>query len=227
MSIKMDELIDAIGKGLNSAAVADALRVTGGHERVIAGTSNNIRWATTREMVVGRAHTIRMMKSDVRIPDGRQRWHEAWDAANPNDVIVVEVDPDLDISAILGDVTSHGLKRQGAAAVVTDGYVRDVGRIRKIGLPIWSRGITMRSIESDMVTTTFGEPVVCDGMPVSPGDLVIADEDGIAIVTQQQLDEVLNVVKMIAENENLTHGNLEAGQQLAEAFSWHSEMRGS
>jgi len=83
-------------------------------------------------------------------------------------------------TAILGDLVAADLVKAGIAAVVTDGLVRDSRAVAALGLPVWARGVTPVASRKDGAGAVGGS-VVIGGVPVSDGDMVVADADGVVV----------------------------------------------
>lgn len=83
-------------------------------------------------------------------------------------------------TAVLGDLVAAELLRAGIVAVVTDGLIRDSRAVAELGLPVWARGTTPVASRKDGVGSVGGS-VVIGGVPVSDGDLVVADADGVVV----------------------------------------------
>jgi 4-hydroxy-4-methyl-2-oxoglutarate aldolase len=91
-------------------------------------------------------------------------------------------------TAVLGDLVAAELLRAGVAAVVTDGLVRDSRAVAALGLPVWARGVTPVASRKDGVGGVGGR-VVVGGVPVSDGDLVVADADGVVVWPAGRVEE--------------------------------------
>lgn len=83
-------------------------------------------------------------------------------------------------TAVLGDLVAAALLRVGVVAVVTDGLIRDSRAVAAAGLPVWARGVTPVASRKDGIGRVGGD-VVIGGVPVSDGDLVVADADGVVV----------------------------------------------
>jgi 4-hydroxy-4-methyl-2-oxoglutarate aldolase len=83
-------------------------------------------------------------------------------------------------TAVLGDLVAAELLRAGVVAVVTDGLIRDSRAVARLGLPVWARGVTPVASRKEGVGAVGGQ-VVIGGVPVSDGDLVVADADGVVV----------------------------------------------
>jgi 4-hydroxy-4-methyl-2-oxoglutarate aldolase len=133
----------------------------------------------------------------------------ALDEAKPGDVIVCATDG-FTATAVVGDLLIGFMKNVGVAAFVTDGLVRDTPGIIGVGLPCCAAGVTPNS----PVKTgpgTIGFPVVVGGVAVSPGDIVIGDEDGVVIVPFARIDQTIEHLATIKEIEAALEAKVKAG----------------
>jgi regulator of RNase E activity RraA len=105
--------------------------------------------------------------------------HAAIYRAPAGSVIVVE-GPGVDYAAAGGNVCAVA-QRRGIAGFVVDGVVRDIGEIRDIGFPVFGRGL-MPVPGDKKVVHPLDVPVTCAGVTVNPGDIVVADEDGVVVI---------------------------------------------
>lgn len=112
----------------------------------------------------------------------------------PGDVVVIDAGGHTQ-AACLGASMAHGLKEMGAIGVVADGYVLTAEVIRKReGIPVFSRGTVSVSRGSDH-PGWINTPVICGGVIVNPGDLILADEDGVVVVPRAHAEEVISLVE--------------------------------
>src|SRR4051812_49236775 len=132
--------------------------------------------------VVGPAFTVRC------VPGDNLMLHAAIYRAEPGSVIVVE-SGDLDYALAGGNVCAVA-QRRGVAAFVLDGVIRDLGEVREAGFPVFARGVIPIPGTKKQVGS-LGEPVRCGGVLVHPGDIVVADEEGIVITPIARGPEVL------------------------------------
>jgi len=105
--------------------------------------------------------------------------------------------------ACLGELSANMLTQRGAAGAVIDGAVRDLAGIREVGLPVFARAVTPRNYHYP-----FGQPdgsvnlpVVCAGIVVNPGDVVVAGDDGVVVVPRRIAAEVAAVAEQIERHE--------------------------
>jgi len=153
--------------------------------------------------IVGRARTALMRETT---PDkagpavSAKHSVEMIDTAKPGEVGVIVIENGLDVAG-LGGLMGTAAKVRGMAGIVIDGGVRDVVEVRALGLPVYARSVVPSSSVGRYATVANGIPVKCGGVDVSPGDLIIAGEDGVVVVPQARAGEVLKRAQEIDERE--------------------------
>jgi regulator of RNase E activity RraA len=155
--------------------------------------------------LAGPAYTVRCAPKDNLM------LHGAIYRAEPGSVIVVQ-SGDLDYALAGGNVCAIA-HRRGIAGFVLDGVVRDIAEIRELGFPVFGRGLIPKP-GGKSAASPFNEPVICGGVTVRPGDLVLADEDGVAVVPASEAESILADARAILAKE--------AAQTLDE---WEAEHR--
>jgi regulator of RNase E activity RraA len=125
---------------------------------------------------------------------------EMIDNAKPGEVGVIVMEGTLDIAA-MGNLMATAAKVRGMAGMVLDGAIRDVWDIRRMGLTIYARSITPRTAVGHYATVARNVPVQCGGVTVRPGDIIVADEDGVVVVPQERAEEVLKKAQEIDDRE--------------------------
>jgi regulator of RNase E activity RraA len=123
---------------------------------------------------------------------------EAHNLAQAGDVLVVQ---GVEGISSMGAISASIGRRQGEAGAVVDGAVRDVGHARSIGYPVWSKGASPITGKWRIETVAINVPVAICGIPVKPGDLVVADEVGVCLVPFERAGEVLAAVQRILKYE--------------------------
>ena len=129
--------------------------------------------------------------------------------AEPGDVIVAASEA-FSGSAVVGDNVTMMAKNKGVAAIVVDGMARDSTGIVPVGLPVFARGITPNSCVRSG-PGRIGLPVVCGGVAVEAGDVVLGDRDGVVVIPQAQLESVVAALDEIRRMEEETQAKIRAG----------------
>jgi 4-hydroxy-4-methyl-2-oxoglutarate aldolase len=132
------------------------------------------------------------------------------DRVQAGDVLVLTM-PEPEPTALLGELLATQAKLRGAAAVLVDAAVRDTEDLRELGLPVWARWVRVRGAERTGVGK-IDEAVEVGGSTINPGDAVVLDADGAAVVAAGRLEEVLAASRERAERERAKRAKLEAGE---------------
>jgi regulator of RNase E activity RraA len=125
---------------------------------------------------------------------------EMIDNAEPGEVGVIVMEGTLDIAA-MGNLMATAAKVRGMAGMVLDGAIRDVWDIRRMGLTVYARSLSPRTAVGHYATVARNVPVECAGVTVRPGDIIVADEDGVVVVPQERAQEVLKKAQEIDDRE--------------------------
>jgi 4-hydroxy-4-methyl-2-oxoglutarate aldolase len=142
--------------------------------------------------------------------------YQALEVAEPGDVLVIQT-YEHTAGSVIGDLVVNIARRRGLAGIVTDGLVRDASGIRATGLPVFARGLSPSSPFKDG-GAEIGGAVSCGGVAVRPGDVIVGDEDGVAVVPQDDLAAVAERLRGVFEKEAKMLAAIEAGQLTNEAM---------
>ena len=140
--------------------------------------------------------------------------------AEPGDVLVVGTEAYLG-TAVIGDLMAGMLLNRGAAGLVTDGAVRDTPGIIGVGLPVYCAGVSPNSPHRNG-PGTVGLSISVGGVTVNPGDVVVGDVDGVVVVPQDALDDVINHVNEIKRMETEVEAKVRDG--LTYPDSWRAYL---
>ena len=175
--------------------------------------ASTLRPTDPRARIVGQAITVfNRQASEMRKVSGLADI-EAHNLAQPGDVLVVQGVAGI---SSMGGVSASIGKRQGEAAAIVDGAVRDIDHSRDIGYPIWSASVSPITGKWRIETMAVNVPVQIAGLEVKPGDLVIADECGVCFVPFARAAEVLAVAQRLATSEAKRLKALDEGIPLSE-----------
>ena len=184
-----------------SSLLGDAMNRSGIMEAAIKPVAAGTRLA-------GQARTVSSMAGDNGII------HAAIPHMRPGEVLVVDAARVEDV-AVWGEIMAHAAMRRGVAGLVLDGAIRDVAEIREMGFPVYCRAVVPRGPHKGF-GGTIDAPVACGGVSVSPGDLIVGDDDGIAVVPLADVETVLATAQAAQAREAEVIAKIEGGMTSAE-----------
>ena len=186
-------------KSTYPASVSDAVELVTGRN----GTMRHDMKLMTGSNLVGRAVTAVARPAPAAQATATlavKHSVEMIDDAKPGEVGVIVMEGTLDIAA-MGNLMATAAVERGMAGMVLDGAIRDLWDVRRMGLTVYARSKSPRTAVGHYATVARNVPVECGGVTVTPGDIIVADEDGVVVVPQQRAAEVLKQAQAIDDRE--------------------------
>jgi regulator of RNase E activity RraA len=204
-------LLDAF-RHVEVASVSDALEKISGHKMYM---SHRMRPIFTSKFA-GFALTVQLKKDPNNDPHALDGMLAAIDQGGPNSVYVMSVEDGNDIAG-MGGLMGTAMSARGFSGAIIDGGVRDVAYLTKIAFPVYALGIVPSTSVSHYRFAGANVPVVCDGVPVNSGDIIVADTDGVAVVSRAQAQQVLSMAQEMDFKEHSTYADIEKLRSIQEA----------
>jgi len=146
---------------------------------------------------------------------------EAVKRGRPGDALVIDQGGRMDVNSY-GGVAGFTTRHFGLVGCVIDGVTRDIDEYKQLNLPVYGRGFIQQSIRNRCACAGYGIEVELGGVPVRPGDLIMADENGVCVVPQDKIAEVLELAKLFKSIEDTV---IEAVRSGADPVEAHQRVR--
>jgi 4-hydroxy-4-methyl-2-oxoglutarate aldolase len=206
-----DDLLERL-RALDACAISDAADRLG-LDTVALGL---LRLSGAR-VVVGRAVTVTLVPVGEAPPSPRHLCTAAVDASGPGDVIVVAHGGRTHVSGWGGNL-SLAAARRGIEGVIVDGACRDLQQTRDIGLPLFARNAVPVTARGRVAEAEWNTPVTISGVTANPGDLVLADVDGVVFLPAEQAAEIVGVAEQVMAKEARMAHDISAGTPISEVM---------
>ncbi len=195
-----------VKRGLRTRAIANIAPINPDTPRVF-GLAYTLRYIPMREdLATGAA---------MADPENPQR--KSIESIPPGHVLVADTHG-MDVSGTLGDILVARLKVRGVGGVVSDGPMRDVAELKKIAFPVFARGNAAPPSYASMLAADAQVPIGCGGVAVFPGDIVIADADGVVILPAAIAEEVARDAVAQDQLEAYVRQRIEAGDSIVGVY---------
>jgi regulator of RNase E activity RraA len=195
--------------GLRNIWIRGAMPIVGEGTRHV-GTAFTMRFLPMREDLVGPALATL----------GNSR--AAIEAMEAGSFAVIDAMGVTD-AGVAGDVLCARMALRGVAGLVTDGAIRDIAGVEQSGLPVWARGTASPAPGNALTFVDFGLPVACGGVAVFPGDVIVADRDGVVVIPHALAEQVTAEAAETERFDAWVISRVEAGEPLPGLYPPNAE----
>jgi 4-hydroxy-4-methyl-2-oxoglutarate aldolase len=149
--------------------------------------------------------------------------HYAMTKARAGDVLVVDA-KGFEEAGTWGDVLSMAAQLIGIAGYVIDGAVRDANGIISLGFPVFARALSIKGTNKCQ-PGHINVPIICGGVDINPGDLVVGDRDGVVVVAADELDEVIAACEAYEAKEEDMRARIRQGKTTVDILGLGETLR--
>jgi len=194
------------------ASVSDALEQVVGKKMYMSHRMRPIFPAK----FAGIALTVHLKKEENDDPKALEGMLSAIDHGGKDSVYVMVLDDGADIAG-MGGLMGTAMSARSYAGAVVDAGVRDVAHLKKIGFPVFAVGIVPSTSVHHYRFAGTNVPVICDGVAVNPGDFIVADGDGVAVVPREAAAKTLTLAQELDIKEHSMYAIIEKTKSIVEA----------
>lgn len=197
-----------------TGAVFDVLKGMGYSDQLLP---HHIRPINIHHKIAGLVFTVNG-KTDHTISkhDSLLRWCEMLSKAPAGHILTIQ--PNDNELAFMGELSAETLTYKKLKGSIVDGGCRDSAFIDRIGFPVFCTYFTPRDVVASWYPETMGEPIVIGDVVIATGDFALADRDGIIIIPQQMIAEVVEQAETVLKTENLVRKAILSGVDPVEAY---------
>jgi len=164
----------------------------------------------------GTALTVKLVKEENHDPDALTGMLKAIDSGGAGSVYVMEVEGGANIAG-MGGLMGTAMFARGFAGAVIDGGVRDLPQLKRIGFPVYATGPVPSTSVGHYRFGGVNVPINCDGVPVGPNDIIVADQDGVVVVPREHAAEILVLAQKLDNSEHSMYPFIEKFHSITEA----------
>lgn len=210
----MEITLDLIREKFYSAVILDVLDSLGYRNQ---SPRLPFRQMTVETILVGRCKTTLWTDMAHVDPSPYEKELEAVDSCQEGDVIIAAAGGSVR-SGIWGELLSTAARNTGCVGTIVEGAVRDVRPMREMQFPVYALTTSPYDSQNRQRVVDYDVPVELDGVLFHPGDLVVADEDGVVVVPQAVEQETLEKAWIKISAENVTREAIKQGMKAMEAY---------
>ncbi len=212
-SAEADESLIEAFRHVEVASVSDALEQLLGEKLYMTHRMRPI----FPSKFAGFALTVHLKQEENQDPAALNGMLSAIDDGPKNSVYVMQVDNGADIAG-MGGLMGTAMSARNFSGAVIDGGVRDVAYLARIGFPVFATGIVPSTSVHHYRFAGTNVPVQCDGVTVNPGDIVVADADGVAVVPRENAEKILALAQQLDFKEHSMYPIIEKARSIVEGL---------
>lgn len=208
------EALTARAAALATSTLANALDAVGLHDNIVAG----VKAVAPGFRFTGPAVTVKEIAGGYgAFTSADFKVGAMIDAAGTGDAIVVDAGGAN--ASTWGGMASHAAKLKGVAGLLVDGGVRDLEEMVEFDFPVFARHMVPTTGRTRLKVEAINVPVTVDGVSVSPGDIVVADGTGVAVLPSGRAEEIVDAAEKFARDDAAALEDLTAGLTFTEAMA--------
>ena len=205
------EMVDAY-RHVEAASVSDAMEQVLHEKRYMSHRMQ----AIFPTKFAGTAVTVLLKREENRDPDALTGMLKAIDSGGTGSVYVMTVQDGADIAG-MGGLMGTAMAARGYAGAVVDGGVRDVPQLKRVQFPVYALGPVPSTSVGHYRFAGADIPITCDGVEVNPGDIIVADQDGVVVVPRAHAADILIKAQALDNSEHSMYPFIEKYHSIVEA----------
>lgn len=203
---------------LTSANISDSLDKCGRRGQVL---NHRLQGLLSDQRIFGRARTVVFEPDEVMEPEKPyDDMIDFIDSVESGEIVVIATGGS-NATAFWGELFSAAAKARGAVGVITDGNIRDTEKVIRIGFPAFSSDRRPLDFRGRMKVASRQVPVLIEGVWIHPGELVMADNDGVVVIPAEMEEQILQEARDRVMTESTVLAELQAGSTLREVWDRH------
>lgn len=205
------EMLDAY-RHVEAASVSDAIEQLLHEKRYMSHRMQ----AIFPTKFAGTAVTVLLKPEENHDPNALSGMLQAIDSGGSGSVYVMTVEGGADIAG-MGGLMGTAMSARGYAGAVVDGGVRDIPQLKRVQFPVYALGPVPSTSVGHYRFAGANIPIVCDGVQVAPGDIIVADQDGVVVVPKTDAADILVKAQMLDNSEHSMYPFIEKYRSIVEA----------